>query len=335
MPLPARYRVAFSPDVRPKIIPRRAWLIILARNERQEPFAPPALRPRLSDFIGELSVPAATVGGLDLTGQRALPSDFQVRSFHAAEIALVWRGNIPVRSPLTMEETLSHTYRCLCGGGMRTDEFTAGRLAHCSRCDDFVIVPRRRGDLAKKPGFSLRPSRLTLDLARPVQWRDVHAVRADKRNYDFEISAPATEKQTKKYVKQSSYPSGLKKLNHLLYRAARVEDGFCVGVVYVTFSIRYYCADLGFMIHRDHQGNGYGTEAVSAICDFLLCDLGVEKVTSMCDSKNRACRSLLERVGFTQEGLLKRFYHHPQRGWIDSPYYALFRENRFRAKPAQ
>ena len=47
----------------------------------------------------------------------------------------------------------------------------------------------------------------------------------------------------------------------------------------------------------------------------------------MCDSKNLACSRALEKVGFKPEGIMEKFYHAPERGWLDSPVYALFRES--------
>ena len=66
---------------------------------------------------------------------------------------------------------------------------------------------------------------------------------------------------------------------------------------------------------------------MGAICDWLTRILGVEKVSAMCDSKNLACSRALEKVGFKPEGIMEKFYHHPERGWLDSPVYALFRES--------
>ena len=66
---------------------------------------------------------------------------------------------------------------------------------------------------------------------------------------------------------------------------------------------------------------------VGAVCQWLIQELKVEKISAMCDSKNRSCWSLLERVGFHSEGMIRKFYHHPERGWLDSPVYALFRDD--------
>jgi RimJ/RimL family protein N-acetyltransferase len=64
-------------------------------------------------------------------------------------------------------------------------------------------------------------------------------------------------------------------------------------------------ADLGFTLARERQGHGYATEAVRAVLHRLFTLQGVQRVSAECDARNTASARLLERVGFTREGLLR------------------------------
>ena len=210
---------------------------------------------------------------------------------------------------------------------MHIESFQAGRLSRCPRCKDYVIVPVVCGECAKRPSFSLSTSRLIIELATRKHWREIHTIYSDERNYEYEISFPFSARETKSAIKNAAFPSGFAKSNQLKFRVSSVRDSRTVGTVTVVFSAPYYSAYLGFMIAKDDQGNGFGTEALSLVCQLLHQNLYVERITAMCDSMNQACRSVLERVGFKQEGLSKRFFYHPDRGWINSLTYGFIRDD--------
>jgi len=70
-------------------------------------------------------------------------------------------------------------------------------------------------------------------------------------------------------------------------------------------------ADLGYVLARSSWGNGYMTEAVSAVVDRLLLVPEVYRVWAVCDTANLASARVMEKVGMTREGILKRWTVHP------------------------
>ncbi|MDB4488480.1 GNAT family N-acetyltransferase [Akkermansiaceae bacterium] len=162
--------------------------------------------------------------------------------------------------------------------------FYKEKLVSCPRCLSFLIVPAETGGLAGEPSLRFETARLQFRPAEPRDWRAWHEIHADSRNYDFEISDPVGVSESRKYLKASRYPRGFLKSKRLVFLATN-EDGLVLGNVTVTFTQPYLTAVLGIMFHHDHQGRGYGAEAVGAVCDWLTRILGVEKVSAMCDSK--------------------------------------------------
>jgi len=69
-------------------------------------------------------------------------------------------------------------------------------------------------------------------------------------------------------------------------------------------------SELGFTLAQDHQRQGYATEAVTAILDYLFTELQQHRVTASVDPENAASIALLHRLGFRQEG------RHCQSVWI-------------------
>ena len=61
-------------------------------------------------------------------------------------------------------------------------------------------------------------------------------------------------------------------------------------------------AEIGFSLARPYQRQGYATEAVRRLLEYLFDGLGLHRVTATCDAENRASAKLLERVGMRREG---------------------------------
>ncbi len=61
-------------------------------------------------------------------------------------------------------------------------------------------------------------------------------------------------------------------------------------------------AQIGYTFSRPFQKQGYATEAVRALLDFLFMEYRLHRVTATCDAENGASVKLLERIGMRREG---------------------------------
>jgi [ribosomal protein S5]-alanine N-acetyltransferase len=66
-------------------------------------------------------------------------------------------------------------------------------------------------------------------------------------------------------------------------------------------------ACLGYWIGEPHQGKGYMTEAVRAVSTFVFTELKLHRLEAACLPHNTPSISVLERAGFTAEGLARRY----------------------------
>ncbi|MGK5681955.1 GNAT family N-acetyltransferase [Actinoplanes sp. URMC 104] len=90
------------------------------------------------------------------------------------------------------------------------------------------------------------------------------------------------------------------------YAIERTAERDLIGDVAVHLHDNLRQAEIGFTLAREHQGQGYATEAVSAVLDRLFRVQGLHKVAGECDARNTASAGLMERLGFTREGLLRQ-----------------------------
>ena len=77
----------------------------------------------------------------------------------------------------------------------------------------------------------------------------------------------------------------------------RRSDRMLVGVIGVGGS-GYH--DMGFWFGKDHWGQGYATEAVTAVTEFALDVLGVAEIKAGVFIENPASARVLEKAGFIE-----------------------------------
>lgn len=83
-------------------------------------------------------------------------------------------------------------------------------------------------------------------------------------------------------------------------------------------------AEIGCTLNKDFQGNGYATEAVRAMVDYLFMRLNIHRIIASIDPRNTASIQLIERLGFRKEAHFKESYF--LRGdWVDDVIYAKLR----------
>ncbi|MFP6561922.1 GNAT family N-acetyltransferase [Paraburkholderia sp. B3] len=86
-------------------------------------------------------------------------------------------------------------------------------------------------------------------------------------------------------------------------------------------------AEVGFSLQRGHWGNGYMSQAVSALIEHAFGTLCLRRIEADIDPRNAASARLLERLGFVREGLLRE-------RWVvggevsDSALYGLLERDR-------
>jgi RimJ/RimL family protein N-acetyltransferase len=103
----------------------------------------------------------------------------------------------------------------------------------------------------------------------------------------------------------------------------RRDDGAFVGHASLFYvSAEHRCADVGFVFHPDHQGQGYATEATRPVLAIGFDRLGLHRITGRLDARNEASARVLEKLGMRREAL------HVENEWVkgewtDEVVYAL------------
>ena len=64
-------------------------------------------------------------------------------------------------------------------------------------------------------------------------------------------------------------------------------------------------AEIGFLLGRAHWGEGFAVEATTAFIDFSFATLDLRRLEATVDVRNVASNTLLQRLGFVREGVLR------------------------------
>jgi RimJ/RimL family protein N-acetyltransferase len=138
------------------------------------------------------------------------------------------------------------------------------------------------------------------------------------RDQDWEL--PFTREMAEDLVEGQSQLDGPTD-GHWVQMAVELNDRL-IGDVAVGVHDHGRQATIGYTVAVGEQGNGYATEAVTAVVDALFAEGGLHRITASIDPRNAASRRLLEKLGFREEG------HSPSsvfvRGqWTDDDRFAL------------
>jgi len=80
--------------------------------------------------------------------------------------------------------------------------------------------------------------------------------------------------------------------------------------------------EIGWVVHPDHTGKGYASEAARAAIEFAFAELGAHRVRASLDALNVSSAKVCERLGMRLEATLRES-HHQLGAWRDELVYAI------------
>ncbi len=107
------------------------------------------------------------------------------------------------------------------------------------------------------------------------------------------------------------------------FAVERQADGRLLGEVLLKLtSAEALQAELGYVIHPDFAGHGYGYEATAAVVDLGFREVGLHRIFARLDPRNADSLRLVQRLGFRREAHLIESDRFNGR-WGDEFIYAL------------
>lgn len=143
-------------------------------------------------------------------------------------------------------------------------------------------------------------------MLRPFRLDDfgaLHAMQSDEGVMRWLYGEPRTEEETRAYLDVKVAGDALRAEGDWLSAAVTLAStGEVVGDVALNWSSEQHRGgELGFVVHPDHQGNGYATEAARPILAFGFETVGFHRLIGRLESRNTASARVLEKLGMRLE----------------------------------
>ena len=148
-----------------------------------------------------------------------------------------------------------------------------------------LLRPYRAGDGA---AFFKAVDAHREDLAQWVGWVDQYKTPEDAEAY--------VRRMHSKWIARSALIVGIWS-----------KDGreYYGGTGFHGFDWKVPAFELGYFLHREARGHGYGVEAVRLVVDLAFRWLAASRIWASCDAKNTRSIRLLEKAGFAREATMR------------------------------
>ncbi len=105
------------------------------------------------------------------------------------------------------------------------------------------------------------------------------------------------------------------------------RTGELVGQVYVG-SVNWDLPEftIGYFVDKDHEGQGFITEAVTGTLKFIFVHLKAQRVRLECDDTNQRSYRVAERCGFVKEGHFRQHKKNIDGTTSGTLWYAMLKE---------
>jgi RimJ/RimL family protein N-acetyltransferase len=175
-----------------------------------------------------------------------------------------------------------------------------------------------------RPTYPLLTDRLSL---RPFRDDDLEAFHAIQRRPDvvrYLYWGPRSLDETREMLERRKLEAAIEKEGDGLHLAADLRNGgSLVGHFSLFFASREHRqGEVGFVMHPDHHGHGYGTEGARLMLRLGFEELGLHRIIGQCDGRNTASARVMERLGMRREAhLIENEWVKGE--WTDGLVYAM------------
>jgi ribosomal-protein-serine acetyltransferase len=180
-------------------------------------------------------------------------------------------------------------------------------LFTCSLGDDAVLIPRT---VAIAEAYQ---ALLEVNHERLARWFP-----GFDESPTLEGTRAALERRSREWLEGSQLPLAI---------AVKAEDRWrLVGEVNLLIDGDARSAEVGFWVDVGFEGRGLVSRAVTAVLDHAFGPLGLHRVELRTNPTNQRSRSVAQRLGFTQEGVLREAAAFPDERRDDVVYGLLASE---------
>jgi [ribosomal protein S5]-alanine N-acetyltransferase len=165
--------------------------------------------------------------------------------------------------------------------------------------------------------------RIILQELKDKDWESIHSYASLEAASRFQPWGPNTILDTKNFVRQAVQDMNVSPRKRNVFSVFEKGNSEMIG--HCELNIDGPSAELSYIIHPDHWGKGFATELSMTLVRYGFEELGLHRIIATCDVRNIGSYRVLEKVGMTREGRLRKDLLIKD-GWRDSYLYGILEE---------
>jgi RimJ/RimL family protein N-acetyltransferase len=156
-----------------------------------------------------------------------------------------------------------------------------------------------------EPTLPIVTERLRLRAFRPEDFDAVFAMQSRPDVARFLYWEARTEAEVREALAMKVASTAIRDEGDILFLAAELATGELVGDIVLGWTSRRDLAgEIGFIVHPDHQGRGYATEATRELLRLAFEELHLHRVFGRVEARNIASARVLAKLGMRREAHL-------------------------------
>lgn len=176
-----------------------------------------------------------------------------------------------------------------------------------------------------RPAYPIKTPRLVLRPFRPDDLDALHKIQSREDVVQYLYETPRTLAESQATLDRYMATTALEAEGDALRLAVTVEGEVIGHVMLQWLSEVHRGGEVGFVLHPDHHGRGYATEAAREMLRLGFEGLDLHRIIGRLDAANIASGRVLEKLGMRKEAHFRQNEMVKGR-WADEAVYAMLAE---------
>lgn len=143
-------------------------------------------------------------------------------------------------------------------------------------------------------------------------------------HYEADLGRFSSQEGAKDYIKSHFTNSEKERV----FVVVDNKDGSVIGNCGIyTINWKSRNGIVGFMLHKEYWGRGYGTEVATLLVRYAFEMINLRKLVSFVLEPNKSSKRVLEKVGFRECGKFTEEVYVHDLGYVDQLAYEIFNRN--------
>ena len=133
----------------------------------------------------------------------------------------------------------------------------------------------------------------------------VHNYASSAENTAYMLFGPNSEDDTRAFIKRAMATAAKEPLTNYSFAVVLKETGNLIGAC--DLSLQGDSPEVGWILHKNHWGKGYGTEMGRALLELGFAGHNLHRIVALCDMENVGSSRIMEKLGMRREGMFREY----------------------------